>query len=867
MGLQGSASSDDGFVSGTDRKNEKKLKVIDVDALDGGEDASSLGKGVVDALRQATEPIDVDNPTTWAVTASSSGAGPAHVVPSPPLLKFRGALGVALFEQKMEVLEEEADAARALTVSDMPASIGKGGGMAVSVDAGGDLVASVGKGGSIDVSVDGAGDMEASVGKGGGAAVGDVATVDQAVSFGEGGAASVDKAASVCAGGGASADKAASVGDGGGVSTDEAVGIVASVGRGGVVSTGETPPARKASTGRKTRPDGKVLFSSNAAPVDNASLAGNAPPAVGASSAGGVASVGGALSSDVVQPTGRQATLAESTEAVRTGVMARMQAASRERDAVVAAVVSARDAQLQMPWPPAGSSLAPSSEEQAATPSKSSIVSVADLSGHARPSTGVPMEWGTPRTMAMPPPQRSLFHTDNNRSVPLVPGWGFVRKAPVMQVARPHVDPATPPHASASGGLVDGDEADDEQECGGGSGGVLSVDDVEAADATMATTKDSAAVAIAPAVATNNDGQHVEEEEPAVAVNLAPARSPPNLVSGAANHPVPSSSGAESVAVDAARVHPSSILGKRSVPSDDEEEGAASTASPAVRGYNETNELAEHLAARSRNPHVFPAAFWFPHAQAVLAASQRSPVGHGLPPVAPSVLHDLRRVGATVFAASSRAATPLPPPPCRSPAQQTAEPARASRHDEEGSSSDMDDDALVAAYITPPASPTASPGNNRLSSGLRRRYSAARAPRAAAAAATPASQGDRDPAVVSLFDLLHAVRTGFSSVRRELTRLRAEVVVVKSQSASALRRMDGIAAASDGSNSGNAVVLERLTRLESVVTTLGDRLPSARTVNGDADATDPSSPTVIRDIKVSSRMALVFWTQWVVVTT
>jgi len=110
--------------------------------------------------------------------------------------------------------------------------------------------------------------------------------------------------------------------------------------------------------------------------------------------------------------------------------------------------------------------------------------------------------------------------------------------------------------------------------------------------------------------------------------------------------------------------------------------------------------------------------------------------------------------------------------------------------------------------------------------------------------------------VTTINDLHQAVRNGFSSVRRELTRLRAELVVVKSQSASALRRMDGIAAASDGSESGNGVVLERLTRLESVLNDLGDRLSAARPGDGADNAADTNSPTVIRDIKVCLRTAL-----------
>jgi len=107
-----------------------------------------------------------------------------------------------------------------------------------------------------------------------------------------------------------------------------------------------------------------------------------------------------------------------------------------------------------------------------------------------------------------------------------------------------------------------------------------------------------------------------------------------------------------------------------------------------------------------------------------------------------------------------------------------------------------------------------------------------------------------------LRDLHQAVRNGFSSLRRELTRLRAELVVVKSQSASALRRMDGVAAAADGTESRNGLVLERLAHIESVLGGLGDRLPSARVGDGQGGGADDGSAALIRDIKVRARTAL-----------
>jgi len=277
-----------------------------------------------------------------------------------------------------------------------------------------------------------------------------------------------------------------------------------------------------------------------------------------------------------------------------------------------------------------------------------------------------------------------------------------------------------------------------------------------------------------------------------------------------------------------------------------------------VRAASAAGEPAEQLAARSRDLRVFPAAIWFPHAQAVLSASQPPPSGRGLPPAAPPLSYGQGPLSVSIGASVPRAATPPPPLSYRPDATQRAiGPTLPSASDEGDRSSDMDEDALVAAYITPPISPSASPGTTRPSSERSRRSSAARAPpHIAAAAATPASQAEHEPAATALRDLHQAVRNGFSSVRRELTRLRSELVVLKSQSASVLRRMDGIAAASDGSESGNGVVLEHLTRLERVFGDLGDRLSVARAGDGSANIIDTNSTTVIGDIKVCSRASL-----------
>jgi len=85
-----------------------------------------------------------------------------------------------------------------------------------------------------------------------------------------------------------------------------------------------------------------------------------------------------------------------------------------------------------------------------------------------------------------------------------------------------------------------------------------------------------------------------------------------------------------------------------------------------------------------------------------------------------------------------------------------------------------------------------------------------------------------------------------------MTRFRAELVVVKSQAASVLRRMDGLAATTDGMQSGNEIVLERLVHVEKALKAVGDRIPAARD-GGDswgAGTTEGDTVRVINEIKV-----------------
>jgi len=267
-------------------------------------------------------------------------------------------------------------------------------------------------------------------------------------------------------------------------------------------------------------------------------------------------------------------------------------------------------------------------------------------------------------------------------------------------------------------------------------------------------------------------------------------------------------------------------------------------------------ELAQQLAARQCNPRVFTAACWMPDAQAVLAAAQVS--RSGLPPIAPPSARRAVPVSATVRPVSNQNAPPSRSVPVsQSPVDEA----------EDVSSSDMDDDALVAAYITPPASPLPasveeaphqSPHRARTLSRKRRRGSGTPPVHAAAGAASSAP-GEIEPVSLALHDVHESLRSGFASVRREITRMRAELVIVKSQAASTLRRIDGIAAAADGRESGSGVVLERLQVLDNSVRGLSERLPSSSPGGtADGDGATRNCVELVAEIKV--RVCLVFCT-------
>jgi len=125
----------------------------------------------------------------------------------------------------------------------------------------------------------------------------------------------------------------------------------------------------------------------------------------------------------------------------------------------------------------------------------------------------------------------------------------------------------------------------------------------------------------------------------------------------------------------------------------------------------------------------------------------------------------------------------------------------------------------------------------------------------ASAAVAAHSAGDDGPAL-TLQDVRNSICNGLSSVRRVMTRIRAEMVVVKSQAASSLRRMDGLATVADGSQSSNEAVLERLAELETTFNGFGRRLPSVHAGAEHGANAEAATVRTISEIKVSERTTL-----------
>jgi len=185
------------------------------------------------------------------------------------------------------------------------------------------------------------------------------------------------------------------------------------------------------------------------------------------------------------------------------------------------------------------------------------------------------------------------------------------------------------------------------------------------------------------------------------------------------------------------------------------------------------------------------------------------------------------RVG---VAALPRSVATLPPV-----APQAAPPLLPSGFgDEEIQPSAADATPLPSTLVrsTPPRSLSPVP-----SSGKRRRLDARRA------------EGTE---TVTLEVLAALLKSGLASVRSESTRLRGELTIVKSQSASMLRRMDTMASDADADGGGLRNVLERLTSVERILADLQDRVTSENTdKNGQPAVENNKTVDMINAIKVS----------------
>jgi len=773
-------------------------EVIDVDAIDLADATPSTnGENKVKLEHRVDDVIDVVDPTTSAAPVPRSGGGPSGAARTPRFLKFGGILGVTLYEQKMEVLNEEAAAAGSATdgvVGEAATKVATDGGL--------------------------------------GEAATNVATVGR---VGEAGS-------KVATDGGVGVAGSKKVTDGGvgvagpKVATDGGIGVaVSKVATDGCVGVADALGAAVC--------DGGV----DVVDAPGAVACGEAPVVLG--------DLYTEPSTVERAPAAHVLSLGAAARAAREFEASRMASASRARDAINASIVADREEKMRMPWPPAvvgmGSSSAGRAGDARSSASRAPVLeSLADLSGRDRVPPAQ-MQAPVPMTMDRPPPQRALCRTDRQVSLPRRLRRSFVRRAAVMQFAPVKVRAVQP---AASAAAVQSASGSGEQVHRGDHVDV----NLPARDAPESSTDEDAVDAVASDV------------------QMGCSRSPVR---------------------DAASANPR----KRSEPDEDREGQQSSrapvppssrTTTPARRASSDA--LAEQLASRNHNPFIFPMAHWTPGAEAVLAASQSFRVAARLPLLAPTVSRGATAAGAGSSTAPQRVSaspqspmlplqTPSPPPrrarvgqvpPATAPPLQTPfSPVRGARvgsapplpsHSElnDGtSSSEMNDDDLVAAYITPPASPAArapmpSPGR-RPSSAKRRRSSSRRGAhggRAAVTAAVPEVE-EHGPGL-ALLDVQDAIRNGFSSVRQELTRLRGELVVVKSQAASALRRMDGLAASVDGSHTSNGVMLERFGRLEAALSDVQSLLLSTRTGTAGGTAPDVDSAGTINEIKVRLRTGL-----------
>jgi len=537
------------------------------------------------------------------------------------------------------------------------------------------------------------------------------------------------------------------------------------------------------------------------------------------------------------------------------------------REAVEAdrvAILGDREAALNMPWPPvvadasaaaattlAVSSLAASSSgggpATGAAPASELAAVAEEADDHSRPRKVARFGKAAiaPGCVAVPTVRlgRSRSKWDDK---PRLPRKAFVRKAAVMSVVRRIIagPPSPPPGGSESESASSASNSADEPESNrfeGSPASGVGVEDVERDGGANENMDNSGAGADAGGGAKSNaGGSGAGTQENAVACGDA---------------------GNEDGDGDDAGGGAKRNAGGRGTGTRDNAVTGGDAGNEDGDGGDDGNAavldvLAHELASRSRNPRLFPAECWVPAAHAVLAAAQAS---SALPPSGPAANRGSVSIGVLTSPSAGIASTPgrtaaPPPQPPASP------PLRAPFDALDGESSEeMDDDELVMAYVTPPASPapmaspTSSPFRAGSSSGKRRRSSDFRAARTGVAASGPSADVDAHlpHSSATLRRVLDAMRSGFSSVRREVTRLRAEVLIVKSQAASTLRRMDGLAAAADERDSRSDVVLGRLGELDGALRLLSTRMPSSHDDATRGQEGGNESLALVAEIKVS----------------
>jgi len=299
------------------------------------------GKGVVKTACRPDEPINVDDPATWSPPVPTSTGGLQGARRPPQFLKFGGILGVTLYDQKMEVLAEEDEAAAAANTDQAASAVDAA--SAVEVEEAGEQASAghTGEAGGVAsvIIIDEAGEPASAVDARDAGGVAPVVDAGDAGEAGEAGElASVVNAGE--AGEPASAVDAGEVGEpASAVDALEADGVASVVDTDEAGEAGEPAPA--VGTGEAC---GAVYVVNTASFKDKAPAKGNASGKGKASAKGKApakskapaaltfqAGAGASIEETSLMPACGSATLGEAAEAARAAEVARMVAASRKR--------------------------------------------------------------------------------------------------------------------------------------------------------------------------------------------------------------------------------------------------------------------------------------------------------------------------------------------------------------------------------------------------------------------------------------------------------------------------------------------------------------------------------------------------------